>query len=170
MLGVTREALLGQPMAEVLTEHSDWETIEQATSAASVRGDAAIHEVMLRATDGRTVWCQLTSRDAGDGATRILVLTDITSLKRREEFAWHQANHDELTGLPNRRLLVEHVRSEDEGQESLRVRAGRRGAVQGQAASAARVAELLSVSIHQAIALPRASCRQATLSVPLRSP
>jgi len=110
MLGVTREALLGQPMAEVLTEHSDWETIEQATSAASVRGDAAIHEVMLRATDGRTVWCQLTSRDAGDGATRILVLTDITSLKRREEFAWHQANHDELTGLPNRRLLVEHAR------------------------------------------------------------
>jgi diguanylate cyclase (GGDEF)-like protein len=65
---------------------------------------------MLRATDGRTVWCQLTSREAGDGASRILVLTDITALKRREEFAWHQANHDELTGLPNRRLLVEHAR------------------------------------------------------------
>ena len=40
----------------------------------------------------------------------ILVLTDISALKKREEFAWHQANHDELTGLPNRRLLVEHAR------------------------------------------------------------
>ena len=110
MLGLTRESLLGQPVGEILANHSDWETIEHATSAAGIRGDAAIHEVMLRATDGRTVWCQLTSREAGDGASRILVLTDITSLKRREEYAWHQANHDELTGLPNRRLLVEHSR------------------------------------------------------------
>lgn len=110
MLGVTREALLGQPMAEVLADHTDWETIEQSTSAAGIRGEAAIHEVMLHATDGRTVWCQLTAREAGDGVTRILVLTDITALKRREELAWHQANHDELTGLPNRRLLVEHAR------------------------------------------------------------
>ncbi len=110
MLGVTREGLLGQQMADVLANRADWETIEHATSAAGIRGDAAIHEVMLRATDGRTVWCQLTSREAGDGVTRILVLTDITALKRREELAWHQANHDELTGLPNRRLLVEHAR------------------------------------------------------------
>jgi diguanylate cyclase (GGDEF)-like protein/PAS domain S-box-containing protein len=110
MLGVAREGLLGRPMADVLANRSDWETIEHATSAAGVRGDAAIHEVVLRAADGRTVWCQVTSREAGDGATRILVLTDITALKRREELAWHQANHDELTGLPNRRLLVEHAR------------------------------------------------------------
>jgi diguanylate cyclase (GGDEF)-like protein len=53
----------------------------------------------------------VTARQIGDdpGAT-ILVLTDVTLLKRREELAWHQANHDELTGLPNRRLLVEHAR------------------------------------------------------------
>jgi diguanylate cyclase (GGDEF)-like protein len=46
----------------------------------------------------------------GDAETMILVLTDITPLKQREEMAWHQANHDELTGLPNRRLLVENAR------------------------------------------------------------
>ena len=109
MLGLTREALVGQPVEEILATRTDWETIDQATRAASIRGEAAIHEVMLRAHDGRSVWCQLTSRRIGDFAN-VLVLTDITSLKRREELAWHQANHDELTGLPNRRQLGEHAR------------------------------------------------------------
>ena len=110
MLGVSREALIGKPVASILANSGDWETIEHGTSAAGVRGDAAIHEVMLRALDGRTIWCQLTSRQAGEANSRILVLTDISALKKREELAWHQANHDELTGLPNRRLLVEHAR------------------------------------------------------------
>ncbi len=110
MLGLTREALMGQPIEEILATRSDWEVVDQATRAAALRGDAAIHEVMLRANDGRNVWCQLTSRQAGDSGAYILVLTDITSLKRREELAWHQANHDELTGLPNRRQLGEHAR------------------------------------------------------------
>jgi diguanylate cyclase (GGDEF)-like protein/PAS domain S-box-containing protein len=110
MLGMPREALLGQPVADILATQADWEIISEATKAAGVRGDAAIHEVMLRTQHGREVWCQLTAREAGENNQRILVLTDITSLKRREEYAWHQANHDELTGLPNRRLLVEHAR------------------------------------------------------------
>jgi diguanylate cyclase (GGDEF)-like protein/PAS domain S-box-containing protein len=110
MLGVTREALVGQPVGEILATRTDWDTIDQATRASAVRGEAAIHEVMLRANDGRNVWCQLTSRQAGDPGANILVLTDITSLKRREELAWHQANHDDLTGLPNRRQLSEHAR------------------------------------------------------------
>jgi diguanylate cyclase (GGDEF)-like protein/PAS domain S-box-containing protein len=109
MLGLTREALVGQPVEEILATRSDWEIVDQAARAAAIRGEAAIHEVMLRAADGHSVWCQLTSRRIGDAAC-ILVLTDITSLKRREELAWHQANHDELTGLPNRRQLGEHAR------------------------------------------------------------
>ena len=110
MLGVSREALIGQPVSEILANRGDWETIEHGTSAAGVKGDAAVHEVMLRAHDGRTLWCQLTSRQAGEANSRILVLTDISALKKREELAWHHANHDELTGLPNRRLLMEHAR------------------------------------------------------------
>lgn len=110
MLGVSLETLIGQPVADILANRDDWETIEHGTSAAGVKGDAAIHEVMLRAHDGRTIWCQLTSRQAGEANSRILVLTDISALKKREELAWHHANHDELTGLPNRRLLMEHAR------------------------------------------------------------
>ena len=126
MLGVTREWLRGRPVSEILATPLVWEGVARATVDAGYRNEAAIHELTLRtlgasggALDGgRTVWCQLTSRMLSDadtefghaGSPMILVLTDITALKRREELAWHQANHDELTGLPNRRLLVEHAR------------------------------------------------------------
>lgn len=113
MLGVTRERLVGRVVGEFLARPEEWDAVRRATLEAAARGEAAIHEAMLRAPagTGRSAWCQLTARQIGDdrGAT-ILVLTDITLLKRREELAWHQANHDELTGLPNRRLLVEHAR------------------------------------------------------------
>src|SRR6185437_1064696 len=33
---------------------------------------------------------------------RVVVLTDITAMRRREQRALHDASHDELTGLPNR--------------------------------------------------------------------
>ncbi len=131
MLGVTREWLDQRPVSEILAAPEVWDGIVSATVDAGQIREAAIHEVTLRAPDGldgadmadaggRMVWCQLTSRLIQDGArsdsvngagrSMILVLTDITALKRREELAWYQANHDELTGLPNRRQLVEHAR------------------------------------------------------------
>lgn len=111
MLGFTREWMIGRPVAVILAQPGAWEDVKRATAEAGARGEAAIHEVMMRVPDGsgRTVWCQLTSRRVA-GDAMILVLTDISLLKRREELAWHQANHDELTGLPNRRLLMEHAR------------------------------------------------------------
>jgi diguanylate cyclase (GGDEF)-like protein/PAS domain S-box-containing protein len=109
MLGVTRGYLIGQPAAELLAQVSEWNAIQRGAREAAVRGEASIHELLLRARDGRSVWCQLTAREV-EASTMIMVLTDITVLKRREELAWHQANHDELTGLPNRRSLAEHAR------------------------------------------------------------
>jgi diguanylate cyclase (GGDEF)-like protein/PAS domain S-box-containing protein len=119
MLGVQRPWLSGRPAADILANAEDWQRILELTRAAAQRGESANHEVMLRAPEvgagGRGVWSQLTARivgadGEGEGEVMILVLTDITPLKQREEMAWHQANHDELTGLPNRRLLVENAR------------------------------------------------------------
>lgn len=110
MLGITREWMIGRPVAAILANDSAWESVRQTAEDAAARGEAVIHEMMMRvpSDSGRIVWCQLTCRLI-EGGAMILVLTDITQLKRREEIAWHQANHDELTGLPNRRLLMEHA-------------------------------------------------------------
>jgi diguanylate cyclase (GGDEF)-like protein/PAS domain S-box-containing protein len=117
MLGVSRSWLDGRPAVEMVATAADWQRILEVTRAAAQRGESANHEVMLRAPEGAAsssgVWAQLTARVVGDddeAEAMILVLTDITPLKQREEKAWHQANHDELTGLPNRRLLVENAR------------------------------------------------------------
>jgi diguanylate cyclase (GGDEF)-like protein/PAS domain S-box-containing protein len=117
MLGVSRAWLEGRTAADLLADPADWPRIVAITRAAAERSESANHEVMLRAMEtaagSRGVWSQLTARLVGkddDAEAIILVLTDITPLKQREEMAWHQANHDELTGLPNRRLLVENAR------------------------------------------------------------
>jgi diguanylate cyclase (GGDEF)-like protein/PAS domain S-box-containing protein len=117
LLGVRPPWLDGRPAADILAEANDWPRILELTRAAAQRGESANHEVMLRPTEAgagaRGVWSQLTARlvgSEGDAEAMILVLTDITPLKQREEMAWHQANHDELTGLPNRRLLGENAR------------------------------------------------------------
>jgi len=115
MLGVSRTWLNGRPAADILAEASDWKRVLDVTRAAAERGESVNHEVMLRAPEAgaRSVWSQLTASLVGnedESEVMILVLTDITPLKQREEMAWHQANHDELTGLPNRRLLIENAR------------------------------------------------------------
>jgi diguanylate cyclase (GGDEF)-like protein/PAS domain S-box-containing protein len=117
MLSVSRGWLDGRAAADIVADAAEWRRIVAGAQAAAHRGESANQEVVLRAgaegNAGRGVWAQLTARAVGadgDAETLILVLTDITPLKQREEMAWHQANHDELTGLPNRRLLVENAR------------------------------------------------------------
>ena len=57
-----------------------------------------------------SAWCQVTARSIAPGEF-VLVIADIDTLKQREANALHEAQHDELTGLPNRRLLAERAAS-----------------------------------------------------------
>jgi len=49
--------------------------------------------------------------EAGTISQHIAVFSDITQRKANEEKIWHQANHDALTGLPNRTLLTDRAES-----------------------------------------------------------
>jgi len=49
--------------------------------------------------------------EAGEIIQYVAVFSDITQRKANEEKIWHQANHDALTDLPNRTLLVDRAES-----------------------------------------------------------
>ncbi len=65
-----------------------------------------------RGADTEPVWCELhvsVSVDDIGRATHLVVFTDVTESRRVEASLRHQAMHDELTGLPNRRALSRAV-------------------------------------------------------------
>ncbi|HCP79067.1 putative bifunctional diguanylate cyclase/phosphodiesterase [Marinobacter sp. UBA2498] len=49
--------------------------------------------------------------DDGSVRCRVGVFSDITQKKRTEEVVWRQANYDHLTGLPNRKLMEERLKT-----------------------------------------------------------
>ncbi|WP_076412691.1 EAL domain-containing protein [Shewanella sp. UCD-KL12] len=49
---------------------------------------------------------------AGEAYRRVALFSDITEKKQAEHIIWKQANYDPLTGLPNRRMLLEYLGTE----------------------------------------------------------
>ena len=70
-------------------------------------------EVRFRRRDGTVIWVRNTARAVHDAGGRVLYyegsIEDITERKRAEEIIKHMAYHDDLTGLPNRRLFDDRL-------------------------------------------------------------
>jgi diguanylate cyclase (GGDEF)-like protein/PAS domain S-box-containing protein len=85
------------------------------------QGESGVYEIVGRHRSGVRRWFTARSQETrfhGELA-RVVVLTDITEMKEREARALHDANHDQLTGLPNRaafgRRLEEELRRRPDG-------------------------------------------------------
>jgi diguanylate cyclase (GGDEF)-like protein/PAS domain S-box-containing protein len=108
-------ALLARsPLADYFATVDEWTAITTAADAARAQDRAATREVQIRrgsrAGGQATAWCQLTARAIAPGEY-VVVLANIDHIRQREEEALHDAHHDDLTGLPNRRLLATRAAS-----------------------------------------------------------
>jgi diguanylate cyclase (GGDEF)-like protein/PAS domain S-box-containing protein len=115
LLQIQPEELAAAPVADLLVERTHWNEVAGAAERGSTSDNAVTRELRVRRYGpGRGpdqfVWCQITVRAIGDGEY-VVALADIDQIRRREAHAHHDARHDELTGLPNRRLLSERVRA-----------------------------------------------------------
>lgn len=85
-----------------------------ATLYADGKADAYDHEYRMRCKDGKWKWIRSRGasimRDAQGKPLKIIgTNSDISERRHSEEQIWHQANFDELTGLPNRRLFRDRL-------------------------------------------------------------
>ena len=73
-------------------------------------GRIAPYETEYLAQDGSRFWGLFGATRIEGTAGGIAFIVDITKRKKLEEEIRHMANHDALTGLPNRRLFMELIR------------------------------------------------------------
>jgi diguanylate cyclase (GGDEF)-like protein/PAS domain S-box-containing protein len=94
----------------------------------AVRRDGRFHaQLRMRTRGGADLWVDLSAAVLSD-AEFLWMVVDIDQLKHSEERAQHEALHDPLTGLANRRLFEEllrqaaaQARRQDEGRRGLTV-------------------------------------------------
>ena len=119
LVGLPPDELAHTQVSDCLLEPDDWRDVTEAAEEASTHDQAVVRELRVQrgahlkramGSGNGSAWCQVTARSIAPGEF-VLVIADIDTLKQREANALHEAQHDELTGLPNRRLLAERAAS-----------------------------------------------------------
>jgi len=115
LLQMRPDELATTPVVDLFAERTHWNEVAGSAEQASASDGAVVREIRVRRVGPigepeEFVWCQITLRAVGEGEY-VVALANIDQIRRREAHAQHDARHDELTGLPNRRLLSERVRA-----------------------------------------------------------
>ena len=84
----------------------------KVVEAYKTTGRITPYETEYIGPDGSLHWGLFGAAKLGGAMDGIAFIVDITERKRLEEKIRHMANHDALTGLPNRRLFMELMRLE----------------------------------------------------------
>jgi diguanylate cyclase (GGDEF)-like protein/PAS domain S-box-containing protein len=114
ILGYSIEEMLERPLASFMDAQG--QAIVERNLARRRQGISERHEFNFRKRDGSEVWTTMATTPILDGAGAYIgalaLVTDITNRRESTELIWHQANFDELTGLPNRHMFMDRLRQE----------------------------------------------------------
>lgn len=109
--GFSPGALDGQPVSALCADgeqHCELSRLVSQTGSGHWSGDFD----GMRADGSRYVGHAVISAVADSDehqVRRVVLLSDVTELRRKDKEMWHQANFDRLTGLPNRALLADRI-------------------------------------------------------------
>ncbi|MEA3214351.1 MAG: hypothetical protein QOJ19_507, partial [Acidimicrobiia bacterium] len=111
MLGYQVDEMLGRPLFEFLDEEGQRIAAESLSRQRTGTNDRLDFRFIRR--DGTELWTLVSTapimNDDGEYAGALAMFTDITARKEAESSLAHSATHDDLTGLPNRALLVDRL-------------------------------------------------------------
>jgi diguanylate cyclase (GGDEF)-like protein/PAS domain S-box-containing protein len=114
LLGCEIEDLLEQPLVRFMDEEGRARFDAHDVRRPHAHGERA--ELKFVRADGQALWTSAASTPLFDVGGRYLgalaLVTDITRQRASAERIWHQANFDELTGLPNRHMFRDRLRHE----------------------------------------------------------
>lgn len=114
MLGRPREDIVGKRLSEFVHPDERDEELRERVSLLSGERDASVREKRMLRPDNAMLWALMVMRVVRDpeGHPSYFVgqATDLTEHHRRETRLRHQADHDALTGLVNRRGFGRELR------------------------------------------------------------
>ena len=121
LVGLPASQMTGRSLQSIFEDPEGWAGIERRFERL---GNTLKLERRIVRSDGRAIWVNVTGclvdtpparpHDPGavvDGAAKrsIWILADLSVQKQKEAENWHHANHDVMTGLPNRRFLQDRL-------------------------------------------------------------
>ncbi|TVQ37800.1 MAG: bifunctional diguanylate cyclase/phosphodiesterase [Wenzhouxiangella sp.] len=113
LYGYKREEAIGANLLDLIIPPELRQRVHSALEAVARGGDVKGGETMMMGKDGRHIpvhSSHLVMHRPGLPTELFSVDIDLTERKRHETALAHAANHDMLTGLPNRHLLHSHLR------------------------------------------------------------